>query len=213
MFDSAGCSALIDPPRYYESRFSHSQNVLKATVFHLPDHYTPDFELLVPNQLQDDCSLRHGLLQQLQSSTFLDALAQDNSILLWALLRRIAVEWQDVIGSHELDITLSGHEDFVFAENNLQIQRYADATNRCQEHLRMLKASYAVLENAGTESLRCLPGTRAEALMKDLMIDLADLMERTENCISNYRHRLTLVAAVKSIHGSEKAIKQSNTIG
>lgn len=195
------------------TRFHYSQNALTATLFRRPDHYTPNFEPIASTGLWEDYSLRSSLLQQLQSTKFLDALAEDSSIILWALLKRVAVDWQEIITSHEFAVQDEGGDDSDFTDDNWMIWRHTESTSRCQDDLKMLKASYAVIECGGPESLRYRSGTHSEEVVGELRVDFADLIERTEKCISGYRHRITLLAAIRSIHESEKAIKQSNTIG
>jgi hypothetical protein len=181
-------------------------------LFRRPDVYDPKSASIPTTGSFGDCSLRSGLLEQLHDVQFLEALSKDRSIVLWAILRRIAVEWQAAIDSHEYAIQAGAADDFHFTDDNWMIWNTTDATTRCQNDLKMLKESYNVIESGGPTSLRYLPGTPSEEVVGNLKADFADLIDRTEKCITGYRHRIAVMAAVRSIHESEKAIKQSSTI-
>jgi hypothetical protein len=81
------------------------------------------------------------------------------------------------------------------------------------QNLAMLKHSLKVLQSGGCNMLHAQQGTQAHKAMTGLTIDYEELVKRTEDQVAGIKHRLSTLAAIRSITESEKSIKQSEKIG
>jgi hypothetical protein len=159
-----------------------------------------------------DHSLRGSFLQQLKYERFLKAVLEDHSTILCTILKAILGAWLEVVGSLDLDARLES-EDVEFQDNNRFLWHLMDRHHLRQQNFRMIKHLVTIVESQGCQTFRTKPGTQAYEAMKSLKVDLTDILSRTQYQSSMIERRVTNLAALRSIHESQKAIEQSDYIG
>ncbi|PMD42012.1 hypothetical protein L207DRAFT_580691 [Hyaloscypha variabilis F] len=159
-----------------------------------------------------DHSLRGAFLHQFQDSRFLEAILEDNSALLWAILKANFGAWLYSVGWWDNFSRLTRQDDKFIGDNQFLWHLMDQHVLRLQ-NLAMLKHSLKVLQYGGCNMLRAQQGTQAHKAMTGLTIDYEELVKRTEDQIVGIQHRLSTLAAIRSITESEKSIKQSEKIG
>ncbi|KLP18058.1 Uncharacterized protein LW94_13519 [Fusarium fujikuroi] len=148
---------------------------------------------------------------QFKCDEFLRALIEDNAALLCAILKSILGSWLQVINF--LDLSTVDHQDIDFQDDNWFLWNLMEGYQLRQQNLQMLKRTLRIIRCQGCVSLRTVVGSKAEEAMKDLLIDFEDVTKRAEYLLSTVEKRITTMAALRSIHESEKAIRQSDRIG
>lgn len=156
---------------------------------------------------------RQMLLKQFMSKEFLEACLEDQSTILCAVLQTMLGAWRDIFCESLKfeDDLLSINKDF--ATDNKGLWHHMDRHRFQLQNLESLNQSLAVAQARGCESFRSKPGTKADAAMKRLEIAFTDLVSQVEREISLLERRLAILASLRSIHESEKAIKQSEYMG
>jgi hypothetical protein len=161
---------------------------------------------------RDDHSLIVALLSQFQDPKFLQAILEDNSIILWAVLNSILGAWLEIVLFFDMDSKLC-RDDETWVDDNWFLWNLMEESAFRQQNLVMLKHSLAILESAGCDNMRSQTDTQAKKAMLSLEIDFRELVTMTENQLTGIQHRITTLAAIRSITESEKSIKQSDRIG
>ncbi|KAN0102271.1 hypothetical protein V8E51_012781 [Hyaloscypha variabilis] len=173
--------------------------------------FSTDEEIVLP-LYGSDHSLRGAFLHQFQDSRFLEAILEDNSALLWAILKANFGAWRHTVGWWD-NFSRLRRDDGAYIDDNRFLWHLMDQNGLRLENLEMLKHSLKVLQFGGCDMLRAQQGTQAHKVMTGLTIDYEELVKRTEGQIVGIQHRLSTLAAIRSITESEKSIKQSEKIG
>ena len=79
-------------------------------IFNEIPRYSSTKDGLVDDQ-PNDYSLRSAFMRQLRTPTFIHDVLEDNSMLIWFLVKVIAAEWLDVVRIMEVEVE-SEDEDF-----------------------------------------------------------------------------------------------------
>lgn len=133
-------------------------------------------------------------------------------MIIWAILKSTLGFWLEVVQRFDIDSKLSVDDEPWVDENWFLWGLMEDSALR-QQNLVMLKHSLAILESAGCHNMHSKKDTEARSAMIGLEIDFRELITRTENQLTGIQHRITTLAAFRSIMESEKSIKQSDRIG
>jgi hypothetical protein len=167
----------------------------------------------LPTHMEMGSSLmRICLLKQLVSEGFLGAILEDHSTILCAVLQSMLGAWLEVVHDNAYNTRLQSSDQH-HRESSWILWHLMDEHRHRQQGLEMLKKSLTVIRARGCEFFRSKPGTQAEAAMKRLEVDFTDLISQTERQLALIERRLATLASMRSIHESEKAMKQSEYMG
>lgn len=137
---------------------------------------------------------------------------EDNSALLWAVLKATYGPWLYVVQWWD-NFSILTRDDDDQVDDNWLLWHLMDQNALRLQNLGMLKHSLKIIQFGGCGTMRRQQGTQAHNAMAGLLIDYKELVERTEGQLVGVQHRLGTLAAIRSITESEKSIKQSEKIG
>ncbi|KAK1753635.1 hypothetical protein QBC47DRAFT_386834 [Echria macrotheca] len=201
LFDSMPFSyQLCDQrPRARRSLFSTYPRFMSSTVS-------------APSPGDHDDSLRGALLAELRRTEFVDALAEDNSTVIWAILKSMSGAWQEVVRSADHHASLKA-DGVGPGDDNRLLLVLMDGHAAVKDNIVMLRQLLITAKPQGYAGISSKPGTRVSTKIEGVIIDIEDLVKRSENQLAMIQQRIATLAALRSIHESQKAINQAELIG
>jgi hypothetical protein len=142
-----------------------------------------------------------------------DQILEDHSTILWLLLKITVNSWLRVVACGNIHNSATEIDVHYPSSDNDMLHVLLWEHTEHHKNLTWLEEYYNIIHAGGTASMQCKPSTHAYKMMTELRLDFEDIIEKMQRQMQDIRQRISLLASLRSIKESQKAIKQADTIG
>lgn len=151
------------------------------------------------------------MTQQLCELSFSKDFVEDESILLWSLLRIVIVPWLSIVNMSDIEVTNEA-QNMSFVDSDEMLWHFMRTTKLCRENLDMMKTCCFFIQMHGTENLRAKPNTAANELMKDPELDFEDIVKKSKVIISTANSLFGPLHRLRPFKKARSLLKQAENI-